>query len=108
MRERGGFFGIRKVEDTMDDPSPLIRAAMVADVPARATQETAVANDVRLRRARLSTGVTLEVAESGVAAADPVLFLHGLTDSWFSFSRVIGRLPTQVRAIVPSQRGHGD
>jgi pimeloyl-ACP methyl ester carboxylesterase len=71
-------------------------------------QKTAVAENVRLRRVRLSTGVTLEVAETGPAAGDAVLFLHGLTDSWFSFSRVMGSLPAALRAIVPSQRGHGD
>jgi pimeloyl-ACP methyl ester carboxylesterase/tetratricopeptide (TPR) repeat protein len=37
-----------------------------------------------------------------------VLFLHGYTDSWFSFSTVLDHLPPTVRAIVPSQRGHGD
>ena len=37
-----------------------------------------------------------------------MLFLHGYTDSWFSFSTVLDRLPPDIRAIVPSQRGHGD
>lgn len=37
-----------------------------------------------------------------------MLFLHGYTDSWFSFSPTLERLPAGIRAIVPTQRGHGD
>jgi non-heme chloroperoxidase len=62
----------------------------------------------RFTRVRLATGVELQVVESGPATGRPVLFLHGYTDSWFSFSRILGGLPRDVRAIVPSQRGHGD
>jgi pimeloyl-ACP methyl ester carboxylesterase len=57
---------------------------------------------------RLSTGVTLQVAEAGPADGEPVLFLHGYTDSWLSYSPVLERLPADIRAIVPTQRGHGD
>src|SRR5688500_15763211 len=63
---------------------------------------------VRLTRLRLHTGVELQVAERGDPAGEPVLFLHGYTDSWFSFSTTLGHLPVSVRAIVPTQRGHGD
>jgi len=63
---------------------------------------------VRFNRVRLKTGVELQVAEAGPPNGNPVLFLHGFTDSWFSYSRVIEALPAGVRAIVPSQRGHGD
>jgi pimeloyl-ACP methyl ester carboxylesterase len=34
--------------------------------------------------------------------------MHGFTDSWFSWTPVLERLPAGVRAIVPTQRGHGD
>ena len=63
---------------------------------------------IRLTRIRLSTGVALQVAETGPVAGDPVLFLHGYPDSWFSYTPVLERLPAHIRAIVPSQRGHGD
>lgn len=63
---------------------------------------------VRHTRVRLSTGVELQVAEAGAADGEPVLFLHGYTDSWFSWSLVLQRLPSRIRAIVPTQRGHGD
>jgi pimeloyl-ACP methyl ester carboxylesterase len=58
-------------------------------------------------RVHLTTGVTLDVVLCGPADGEPVLFLHGFTDSWFSFSRVLELLPSGVRAIVPTQRGHG-
>lgn len=63
---------------------------------------------VRLSRVGLMTGISLEVAQAGLDTGDPVLFLHGFTDSWFSFERVLERLPHGIRAIVPSQRGHGE
>ncbi|HSM61099.1 MAG TPA: alpha/beta fold hydrolase [Longimicrobiales bacterium] len=44
---------------------------------------------------------------SGPRDGRPVLLLHGVTDSWFSWSRVMDRLPANVLAVVPSQRGHG-
>jgi pimeloyl-ACP methyl ester carboxylesterase len=52
--------------------------------------------------------VELHVAEAGNADGEPVLFLHGYTDSWLSWSPVLERLPEGIRAIVPTQRGHGD
>lgn len=66
------------------------------------------ADPIRFSRVTLTTGVTLQVAEAGPADGEPVLFLHGYTDSWFSFEPVLKRLPKGMRAIVPSQRGHGE
>lgn len=63
---------------------------------------------IRSQRMRLETGVTLDVAQRGPADGYPVLFLHGTSDSWFSFTPMLDELPTQIRAIVPSQRGHGE
>jgi non-heme chloroperoxidase len=37
-----------------------------------------------------------------------VLMLHGLTDSSFSFSRVLPLLPSDVRFVALDQRGHGN
>jgi pimeloyl-ACP methyl ester carboxylesterase len=63
---------------------------------------------VRFSRIALPTGVELHVAERGPASGRPVLLLHGYTDSWFSWSPILDLLPPDARAIVPSQRGHGD
>jgi len=57
---------------------------------------------------RLSTGVRLSYVEQGPADGQPVIFLPGYSDSWFSFSRVLPLLPANVRAFSLSLRGHGD
>jgi pimeloyl-ACP methyl ester carboxylesterase len=83
-------------------------------VPPAASSVSAPAPEARpapaIRHARvaLPTGVELHVAEAGNADGEPVLFLHGYTDSWSSWSPVLERLPDGIRAIVPTQRGHGD
>lgn len=61
-----------------------------------------------LDRAQLSNGVTLHYAHQGPATGPAVVMLHGYTDSWFSFSRVLPLLPRELRVIAPDLRGHGD
>ena len=56
----------------------------------------------------LSTGVRMEYVEQGSAEGVPVVFLHGVTDSWHSFERVLPLLPPAIHAFAVSQRGHGD
>ena len=56
----------------------------------------------------LSTGVRMEYVEQGPRGAAPVIFLHGVTDSWHSFERVLQRLPPTMHAFAVSARGHGD
>ena len=63
---------------------------------------------LRFADAQLSTGVRLRYAERGDPAGRPVVMLHGVTDSWFSFSRVLPLLDASLRAIAIDQRGHGD
>lgn len=55
----------------------------------------------------LSTGVTLEYAEYGLASGVPIVCLHGVTDSWRSFEPLFARLPPTIRALALTQRGHG-
>jgi len=56
----------------------------------------------------LPTGVRLGYVEQGDPDGTPVIFLHGVTDSWHSFAGVLPLLPARVRAFAISQRGHGD
>jgi non-heme chloroperoxidase len=56
----------------------------------------------------LSTGVRLEYAEHGDRNGTPVVLLHGVTDSWRSFERVLPLLPPSIHAFAVSQRGHGE
>lgn len=34
--------------------------------------------------------------------------LHGYSDSWFSYSRILPLLPPDLRVVLPDQRGHGE
>lgn len=52
--------------------------------------------------------VRLEYAEQGNSDGVPVIFLHGITDSWHSFESVLANLPSSIHAFAISQRGHGD
>ena len=56
---------------------------------------------------RVSTGIRLRYAEQGTGPGEPIILLHGLSDSWFSFSRVLPLLSTQHRVYALDQRGHG-
>jgi len=63
---------------------------------------------VRFGEVRLSTGVRLHYAEQGDPAGEPVILLHGYSDSWFSWSRVLPLFPTNWRVYALDQRGHGE
>lgn len=56
----------------------------------------------------LPTGVTLQYAEHGSSTGIPVIFLHGVSDSWRSFEHVFPHLPSSIRALAVTARGHGD
>ena len=56
----------------------------------------------------LSTGVKLEYVETGKKSGTPIILLHGITDSWHSFEKVLPLLPSNIHAFALSQRGHGD
>ena len=61
-----------------------------------------------IRSITISSGVTLQYAERGGALGIPVVFLHGVTDSWRSFEPILDRLPGTIRAFAITQRGHGN
>lgn len=103
---------------------PLLLLAILSALPAsgaaRASTRTAPAEGaaatvvdrpaprLRLAEISLATGVRLRYAEQGDPAGEPVILLHGYTDSWFSFSRVLPALPASWRVLALDQRGHGD
>lgn len=60
----------------------------------------------RFDAARLATGPQLHYAAQGYG--EPIVFLHGWPDSWFSFSRVLTFLPARFLALALDQRGFGD
>ena len=66
------------------------------------------APQLRFGTAQLASGLQIHYAEQGDPGGEPILFLHGYTDSWFSFSRLLPLLPDHYRALALDQRGHGD
>jgi non-heme chloroperoxidase len=64
--------------------------------------------ELRFATARLASGPQVHYAVQGDPDGEPILFLHGYTDSWFSFSRLLPLLPSRYHASAFSQRGHGD
>jgi non-heme chloroperoxidase len=56
----------------------------------------------------LATGVQLHYAERGDRRGEAIIFLHGYSDSWSSFSRVLPLLSPEYHAFALTQRGHGD
>jgi pimeloyl-ACP methyl ester carboxylesterase len=61
-----------------------------------------------IRSIGLSHDITLQYVEQGDASGVPVIFLHGVTDSWHSFEPVLPYLPPTIHAFAVTQRGHGD
>jgi pimeloyl-ACP methyl ester carboxylesterase len=60
------------------------------------------------KRVKLSTGVELAYVEQGDPAGIPMIFLHGITDSWHSFEPVLPHLPNTIHTFALTQRGHGE
>ena len=60
-----------------------------------------------LRQIQLPGRVQLEFTEQGDHSGTPVIALHGVTDSWRSFERVLPHLPSEFHVMALSQRGHG-
>ena len=55
---------------------------------------------------RLSNGVRLAYVEAGDPNGEPLLLLHGFTDSSRSWTTVLPYLG-RYRLLMPDQRGHG-
>lgn len=61
-----------------------------------------------LRRVAVAAGISIPYLDHGAETALPVVLIHGLGDSLRSFEPVLGHVANDVRALVPSLRGHGD
>ncbi len=69
---------------------------------------SAAEESIRFATTTLSTGVRLHYADRGDPTGEAIVFLHGYSDSWFSFSRVLPLLSPEYHAFALTQRGHGD
>lgn len=57
---------------------------------------------------RLPSGVRLSYAEQGDPGGPALILLHGYSDSWFSFSRILPLLNRGYHVYALDLRGHGD
>ncbi|AKI99225.1 pimeloyl-ACP methyl ester carboxylesterase [Archangium gephyra] len=57
---------------------------------------------------QLSTGVRMHYVEQGRQDGPVLVLLHGYTDSYLSFERVLPLLPRSFHVYALDQRGHGD
>jgi pimeloyl-ACP methyl ester carboxylesterase len=57
---------------------------------------------------KLKTGIKMRYAEQGDEKGEPLILIHGFTDSWFSYSRILPLLDKKYRVYAIDQRGHGD
>jgi non-heme chloroperoxidase len=83
-------------------------AQLMIELPENEILDEPIGTELTLKTARLSNGVNLQYAEQGSFSGTPVIFLHGITDSWHSFESVLSLLPNNIHAFAISQRGHGD
>ena len=63
---------------------------------------------LRFTETRLQTGLQVHYAEQGDPTEQAIIFLHGYSDSWYSFSRVLSLLSAEYHAFALTERGHGD
>ena len=77
--------------------------AAAASLPAPVVQADWAAHK---KFVQLPNGIRMAYVELGNPAGEPVLLLHGYTDSSRSWSLVAPHL-TKYRLLIPDQRGHG-
>ncbi|MEU1042401.1 alpha/beta fold hydrolase [Streptomyces sp. NPDC005551] len=63
---------------------------------------------VAVKSVQLAGGLLLPYAEAGRPDGVPVVFVHGIGDSWWTFEPLLRQLPAALHAFAPTQRGHGD
>jgi pimeloyl-ACP methyl ester carboxylesterase len=87
---------------------PFTQPDSVAAQPASPDAFEGTGTPLRFADVQLRTGVRLRYAEQGDPQGEAVILLHGLTDSWFSFSRILPLLPSSLHVFALDQRGQGD
>ncbi|WNG32548.1 alpha/beta hydrolase [Archangium violaceum] len=86
--------------------------APVDPAPSVSVQEEALVSEsaasLHHGTVQLSTGVQLHYVEQGRQNGPVLVLLHGYTDSYLSFDRVLPLLPRRFHVYALDQRGHGD
>jgi pimeloyl-ACP methyl ester carboxylesterase/tetratricopeptide (TPR) repeat protein len=76
--------------------------------PPKSSASSGPASDVRFSHVSLRTGIRLRYGYQGDPDGEPIILLHGYTDSSFSYSTVLPLLDRKYRVYVLDQRGHGE
>jgi len=92
---------------------PLLAALPLASLGLRSstrkgTPRRPASRALTSRRIALPTGVDLHYVEQGAAEGDVLIFLHGITDSWRSWERVLPLVSDAYHVYALDYRGHGD
>jgi len=104
MKKIAGFFLLFALCGIFNSSS----AQLSLNLPESGILDEPIGIDLTLKSTKLPNGVNLQYAEQGTFTGTPVIFLHGITDSWHSFESVLRLLPSTIHAYAISQRGHGD
>ena len=113
LKRQGKASSARKVEREFDkawrQADTRLSARDLFSVDEKSPRSTSNgARPLRFADVRLKTGVRLHYAEQGDPAGPAIILLHGYTDSWFSFSRVLPSLDVRYHVYALDLRGHGD
>lgn len=86
----------------------LLMAALETSLVAQPSMPFVTNLSPALKTISLPALVKLHYAEQGNPNGSPVIFLHGFTDSWHSYEKVMQELPENIHAYAITLRGHGN
>lgn len=100
----------REFEEAWKDADTKLTVDGLSGVQKKAENGASASNaaPVQFASVLLKTGVRLRYAYQGDPNGEPVILLHGYTDSWFSFSQILPLLDQKYRVYTLDQRGHGE
>ncbi|HKV37179.1 MAG TPA: alpha/beta fold hydrolase [Pyrinomonadaceae bacterium] len=100
----------REFEEAWKDADTKLTVDGLSGVQKKAENGASASNaaPVQFASVLLKTGVRLRYAYQGAPNGEPVILLHGYTDSWFSFSQILPLLDQRYRVYTLDQRGHGE
>lgn len=94
-----------ELEKAWADADTKISIESLAGIASKGAKTLAV-GDLKYSNLRLKTGVRLHYGEQGNPSGQPIIMLHGYTDSSFSYSRVLPLIDAKYRIFALDQRGH--
>src|SRR5215218_7486160 len=100
MREFGAGFRLRvcsRHSTRFRGIIPMSSILLAAFAAALVTSPSEPSDVPRFGEVQLSSGIRMHYAEQGESRGEPIILLHGYSDSWFSFSKVLTPLARESR-----------